>query len=920
MMHSYFLAPQAAQFRCLVGYVCLLGLLVLGPLAARAQAVAAGSGFSFSIHADGTLWASGYNGNGQLGDGGAPQSRVLPVRIGTQRWQTVASGSYFTEAIRSDGSLWAWGRNDKGELGDGTNLNRAVPVRVGTATNWRSLALGANHTLALKADGTLWAWGRDDNGQLGDGTTDGNVNSSPVQVGTDTWRSIAASQYHSLAVRTDGTLWAWGFNGDSQLGDGTTTQRAVPTQIGSLTTWRSVAAGSFALHGVAIRTDGTLWAWGRNVNNQLGNGTATVSRSPVQIGSATTWKQAVVGPTYTVALRTDGTLWGWGNNDYGQLGDGSTTNQATPAQMGTVTTWQALSTGNYHTLALRTDNSVWAFGWNSDGQLGSPDAPNPLHATPTQVGTALDWAAAAVGSDFTVATKTTGELLSWGENISGQLGQGSALKMILPTPAPVAGAATWQRGSAGLRHGAGIRSDGSLWGWGQNGNGQTGQGSAFNNPPVSTPVPVSAGSTWQSLSAGQEFTLAIRTDGTLWAWGLNNVGQLGDGTTVTRPAPVQVGTDANWLRVSAGVGFALGLRTDGTLWAWGTNGNGQLGDGTTTQRLLPVPIGSATWQQVAAGSAHGAALRADGTLWTWGYNGNGQLGDGTTTQRLSPVPIGAAVWQQVAAGGSQTFGLRPDGSLWSSGYNASGQLGDGTTTQRTTFARVGAATWQSVATGATASHTVGVQADGSLWAWGLNSYGQTGLPITAPAPVLVSPAQAALPVELTAFTATAEGPTAVRLAWATATEKHSQAFEVERSTDGERFAAIGTVAAAGTSSAPRSYELLDGQLPTTAATRYYRLRQVDLDGTFSYSPVRTVAFKQSLSASVTLFPNPAHGAAMLTGAQPGTVVTVFDALGRPVLSAPADAAGTAALGLPAGLSPGVYVVRTGPQALRLTVE
>ncbi|GAB3877641.1 hypothetical protein GCM10028824_38080 [Hymenobacter segetis] len=919
-MHSYSLAPRGAQPRRLLGLV--LGLLVaLLPVAARAQAVAAGGSTSFSIHADGTLWGSGYNGNGQLGDGGAPQARTLPVRIGTQRWQTVASGSFFTQAIRSDGSLWAWGRNDRGELGDGTSFNRAAPVRVGTATNWRSLAVGANHTLALRADGTLWTWGRNDFGQLGDGTTNGNVNPNPVQVGTETtWRSIAAGQYHSLAVKADGTLWAWGQNGDSQLGDGSTTTRPSPTQIGLLTTWRSVAAGPFALHGVAIRTDGTLWAWGRNVNNQLGDGTTTVRRSPVQIGSATTWKQAVVGPTYTVALRTDGTLWGWGNNDYGQLGDGSTTNQPTPTQMGSVTTWQALATGNYQTLALRTDNSVWAFGWNSDGQLGSPDAPNPLHATPTQVGTALDWATAAVGSDFTTATKTTGELLSWGENISGQLGQGSALKMILPVPAPVAGAATWQRSSVGLRHGAAIRTDGSLWAWGQNGFGQTGQNTAFNNPPVSTPVPVSAGSTWQSLSAGQEFTLAIRADGTLWAWGLNTSGQLGDGTLTTRLAPVQVGTDANWLQVSAGVGFALGLRTDGTLWAWGTNGNGQLGDGTTTQRLAPVPIGAAVWQQVAAGSAHAVAIRADGTLWAWGYNGNGQLGDGTTTQRLAPVPIGAATWQQVAAGSNQTFGLRPDGSLWSSGSNTSGQLGDGTTTQRTTFARVGAATWQSVATGATAVHTIAVQADGSLWAWGLNNYGQTGLPITAPAPVQVSPAQAALPVELTAFTATADGPTAVRLAWATASEKDSKAFEVERSTDGHVFGIIGTVAAAGSSSAPRRYELLDTQPLSRSVTLYYRLKQVDVDGTFSYSPVRTVALTGA-AAGLALYPNPAHGgAATLTGTLPGAVVTVLDALGRQVTAAPADAAGTATLPLPAGLAPGVYVVRAGTQALRLAVE
>ncbi|GAA3979908.1 hypothetical protein GCM10022407_26420 [Hymenobacter antarcticus] len=177
-----------------------------------------------------------------------------------------------------------------------------------------------------------------------------------------------------------------------------------------------------------------------------------------------------------------------------------------------------------------------------------------------------------------------------------------------------------------------------------------------------------------------------------------------------------------------------------------------------------------------------------------------------------------------------------------------------------------------------------------------------------------------LPVELSAFTATAEGRAAVRLVWATASEKNSARFEVERSTDGRTFAAIGAVAAAGSSTALRSYELLDATLPASTATLYYRLKQVDQDGSFSYSPVRTVAVA-GVAAGLGLYPNPTHGSgATLTGAVPGTMVTVFDALGRVVASATADAAGRATLALPAGLPMGVYVVRAGTKALRLTVE
>jgi hypothetical protein len=182
---------------------------------------------------------------------------------------------------------------------------------------------------------------------------------------------------------------------------------------------------------------------------------------------------------------------------------------------------------------------------------------------------------------------------------------------------------------------------------------------------------------------------------------------------------------------------------------------------------------------------------------------------------------------------------------------------------------------------------------------------------------------APLPVELTQFTAQAQGPAAL-LRWRTASEKNSQAFEVERSLNGKTFERIGTVAAAGSSNAPRSYELLDAHLPADAAVLYYRLKQLDADGTFSYSPVRTVAFPHSATQPLTLFPNPAHGgAATLTGAQPGAVVTVYDALGRPVATAPADASGTAVLpagSYPVGLPAGVYVVRAGSRAVRLTVE
>ena len=230
------------------------------------------------------------------------------------------------------------------------------------------IAAGEFHTVAIKTDGTLWAWGYNAYGQLGDGTTTNRH--SPVQIGTGTdWAKVEAGKEYTVAIKTDGTLWAWGANYSGQLGDGTTTWRYSPVQIGSDTNWAKVAAGD--RYTVAIKTDGTLWAWGDNYYGQLGDGTRTTRYSPVQIGTGTNWAKVAAGGAHTIAIKTDGTLWAWGYNYYGQLGDGTTTNRTSgPVQIGTGTNWAKVAAGWYHTVAIKTDGTLWAWGSNGDGQLG----------------------------------------------------------------------------------------------------------------------------------------------------------------------------------------------------------------------------------------------------------------------------------------------------------------------------------------------------------------------------------------------------------------------------------------------------------------------------------------------------------------------------------------------------------------------
>jgi alpha-tubulin suppressor-like RCC1 family protein len=343
-------------------------------------------------------------------------------------------------------SLFSWGANPSGNLGLGNTTYYSSPKQVGSSA-WATISAGApgNFCLATKGDGTLWSWGDNGQGQLGIGST---VNkSSPNQVGAlTTWSKVSAGSEHTLAIKTDGTLWSWGYNAQGQLGLNNLSYISSPNQVGSLTTWITISGGYRC--SLAVKTDGTLWSWGRNDYGQLGLGNTTTYSSPKQVGALTAWSVVASGVNYSLSVKTDGTVWAWGRNHYGQLGLGNTTAYSSPKQIGALTTWYQIDGGGTtaQTLATKTDGTLWSWGANNNGQLGLGNT--TTYSSPKQVGALTDWLSITCGTyDSCLATRTNGTLWSWGNNTQGILGLGSLVDF--SSPKQVGALTTWSKVSAG---------------------------------------------------------------------------------------------------------------------------------------------------------------------------------------------------------------------------------------------------------------------------------------------------------------------------------------------------------------------------------------------------------------------------------------------------------------------------------------
>jgi alpha-tubulin suppressor-like RCC1 family protein len=602
------------------------------------QAVSSGGASCLALSQDGTVWAWGANESGELGQPLAPYNAVPTQIAGLSDIIAISGGLQYNLALARDGLVWAWGSNGSGQLGNGTvSVSIPTPAAITSLTSVTAIAAGGYHSVALKSDGTVWCWGINNNAQIGTGSTSPSV-PSPFQVpGLTSVAAIGAGFEHTVVAKKNGSVLAWGQSSQDQVGvvTGTTVPVATPTLVSTLSGIVSVS-GSMA-DSMALGSDGSVWVWGDNNNGgELGNGTSYLEPLPQQVPNFAGVVGASAGSGWMMAVRSDGSAWVWAGQVHGIYGKGTSTPSPTPAvpmKIAALSGVSALSAGGNHELAILTNGTVWAWGANDSGQIGN-NASGADVLSPVQVLTQA--ASISAGASHSLAVRSDNTLWSWGNNQNGQLGTGTmGTNILLPTP--IAALSGVQAASAGSFHSLAVLSDGTVWAWGDNSAGELGQpsGSLASSLP---PIAVAGAPKSIAVAAGLNYSLALAADGTVWSWGSNNYGLLGRGGATETPAPVE--GLSNIVSVSAGVSFAMALRSDGTVWSWGNNGLGQLGNLVMTSSPTPVQaLGLTNISAISAGQLNAMAVGRDGILWACGAAIDGELGVAPVGQTAVPVQI-----------------------------------------------------------------------------------------------------------------------------------------------------------------------------------------------------------------------------------------------------------------------------------------
>ncbi|MDT4939034.1 MAG: hypothetical protein QOG80_2705, partial [Pseudonocardiales bacterium] len=758
------------------------------PVGTTVTAVAAGYVHSLALTSSGSIYAWGDNTYGELGNGtNSTTASLTPALVNSPAGVTftaVAVGYYDSLALASDGSVYAWGYNGFGALGISAAVNPTSPTHVNlpAGTTVTKVSAGYGHSLFLTSTGSVYAAGLNNVGQLGNGTLTNTTGTTLVHLPTGTTASdIAAGYAHSLAISSTGGVLSWGYNAFGQLGNNSVANSPVPVAV-SLGSATATGISAGLSHSVALTSTGGVFAWGDNSGAQLGNGTQTgTSKVPVAVNLAGATAVSInAGYAHNVARTSTGGVLAWGYNQFGQAGVGTVANVLSPttvklppganvtlvglspysdstlfviAPVATTTilgssanpstTGQAVTftatvtpTDGTGTVSFTADAATLpgcgavtlklvGTSWQASCTTGSLGGGTHAIAA-TYSGTSTYLASTATLSPQTVST-AQGKIVGWGYNGTAELGNGSTSSAVVPVAAALPAGTLVTSAVVGYAHGLALATTGAVYAWGDNTYGELGTGSTSPTGTNSTPTLVSlpAGVTVTAVSVGFYTSYLLTSSGAVYAWGLNNLGQLGTGNFTNLSTPTKVNLPAGVVAASVSAGFAhaLALTSSGAVYAWGWNVTGQLGNQTTANSSTPVlaklPAGvQAT--AVAAGYEHSLAKTSTGA-YAWGDNTYGELGTGNTTSSNVPVAVslGTTSISGVSAGYLTSSARTATGGVVAWGLNNLGQLGDGTINNATAPVAVALPAGVTVTTAiAEYSNGVALTTTGDVYAWG----------------------------------------------------------------------------------------------------------------------------------------------------------------------------------------------------------
>lgn len=634
----------------------------------------------------------GYNWGGALGqDPAGPETcpgfggsacASSPVLAADQETFTdVAAGYYHTCAIDEAGDAWCWGVNDNGQFGNGgTDTNPVVsPVAGPAGMGFKALDANWSHTCGIDEDDALHCWGYNGAGRLGDGTTENRLTPAAVTLdgSTGAWSDVSASNGYTCATTTGDEAYCWGVNSFGKLGTDDWLSYSSPAPVAGGHAMTAISAGFNTA--CALDSDGQTHCWGGNDFGALGVGEWPTEHLPVPVAGGHSFTTVSAQSDPSCAVDAAGDAWCWGLGLSGQLGNGANEPEAEPVAVSGGLTFSSVSTAFGHVCGLTTDGDAYCWGSDAGARLGDGDPAQSDRNTPGAVAGGHTFTTISVGTNHSCAVDDTGDAYCWGTGFEGALGDGNDGTNESATPVLVTGGHAFADVQSGRLHTCGLTTGGEIYCWGADNYGQLGTDAVADGGASSTPVLVDGGHDWASLSvAGEGYaTCGVTTADEAFCWGVNNRGQLGNGTTDNMGTPTLVSGGNAWTSVVAGGDHACGITTGGTAYCWGDNLGGEIGDGSASGDPVTTPTqvsGGHTFTELSASWAHTCGVTTDDTTYCWGYEGYGNLGHGEMGIRNTPQLVQAG-FLTPGAYGDLTGGFTASGDLLFGGsLRASGTL------------------------------------------------------------------------------------------------------------------------------------------------------------------------------------------------------------------------------------------------------